>query len=50
MLRAEAEKQRLALDPMWGDEAQMLIERLYQTPPDILERTRKIVRVKAATP
>lgn len=49
-LRAEAEKQRLALDPMWGDEAQMLIERLYQTPPDVLERTRKIVRVKAATP
>jgi tripartite-type tricarboxylate transporter receptor subunit TctC len=49
-LRREAEKQRLALDPMWGDEAQALIERLYKTPQDILERTRKIVSVKAATP
>jgi tripartite-type tricarboxylate transporter receptor subunit TctC len=45
-LRAEAEKTRLAIDPVYGDEAQALIERLYATPPDVIERTRKIVRVK----
>lgn len=49
-LQDEAKKTRLALDPMWGDEAQELIERLYQTPKDVLERTRKIVRVSKTTP
>jgi len=42
-LRAEADKLRLAIDPMWGDEAQQVIMRLYQTPPQVVERTRKIV-------
>ena len=44
-LRAEAERQRLAIDPTWGAEAEDVIKRLYQTPPQVVERTRKIVAV-----
>ena len=44
-LRAEAERQRLAIDPTWGAEAEDVIKRLYQTPPPVVERTRKIVAV-----
>jgi tripartite-type tricarboxylate transporter receptor subunit TctC len=42
-LRAEAEKLKLAVDPMWGEEAHDVILRLYRTPPQVVERTRKIV-------
>src|SRR5882757_4801649 len=42
-LRADAEKQKLAIDPTWGEEAHAVIQRLYQTPPRVLERTRTIV-------
>ena len=42
-LRWEAEKLRLAIDPMWGEEAHEVIARLYRTPPQVVERTRKIV-------
>jgi tripartite-type tricarboxylate transporter receptor subunit TctC len=45
-LQAEAKKTRLALDPIYGEEAQELITRLYATPTDVVERTRNIVRVK----
>jgi tripartite-type tricarboxylate transporter receptor subunit TctC len=41
--RAEAQRQRLALDPMYGEEAQDLIRRLYAAPPKVVERTRAIV-------
>jgi len=44
-LRAEAEKQKLAIDPTWGEEAEAVIRRLYATPPGVIERTRKIVAV-----
>ena len=43
-LRAEAEKLRLAIDPTFGDEAQSVIERLYASPTDVVERMRKIVQ------
>jgi tripartite-type tricarboxylate transporter receptor subunit TctC len=46
-LRADAERQRLAIDPTWGAEAEDVIQRLYQTPPQVVERTRKIVAVAA---
>ena len=46
-LRAEAQKLRLAIDPMWGEEAHEVIRRLYRTPPAVLERARNIVRVNA---
>ncbi len=44
-LRVEAERQRLAIDPTWGAEAEDVIKRLYQTPAQVIELTRKIVAV-----
>jgi tripartite-type tricarboxylate transporter receptor subunit TctC len=44
-LRADAQRQRLAIDPTWGAEAEDVIKRLYQTPPQVVERTRRIVAV-----
>src|SRR5215467_10422821 len=44
-LKADAEKQRLALDPTPGDEAERVIKALYATPAGVVERTRKIVAV-----
>jgi len=43
-LRADAQTLRLAIDPIFGDEAQLIIQRLYASPPDVVERTRKIVQ------
>ena len=43
----EAALQRLAIDPMNGDEAQLTINRLYQAPASVLDRMRKIVQVTA---
>ena len=43
-LRADAEKQRLAIDPTFGEEAQDIIRRLYRSPPEVVERMRKIVQ------
>jgi tripartite-type tricarboxylate transporter receptor subunit TctC len=43
-LRADAERQRLAIDPIFGAEAQAVIERLYGSPADVVERMRKIVQ------
>jgi tripartite-type tricarboxylate transporter receptor subunit TctC len=45
--RADAATQRLALDPIFGEEAQMIIRRLYDTPPEVVERMRKIVQLSA---
>jgi tripartite-type tricarboxylate transporter receptor subunit TctC len=44
-LRADADRQKLAIDPTWGAEAEEVIKRLYQTPRQVVERTRKIVAV-----
>jgi tripartite-type tricarboxylate transporter receptor subunit TctC len=44
-LKADAEKQRLALDPTPGDEAERVIKALYATPASVVERTRRIVAV-----
>jgi tripartite-type tricarboxylate transporter receptor subunit TctC len=44
-LRADAQKQRLALDPSWGEEAEHVIRALYARPANVIERTRKIVAV-----
>jgi tripartite-type tricarboxylate transporter receptor subunit TctC len=43
-LRADAQTLRLAIDPIYGEEAQLIIQRLYGSPPDVVERTRKIVQ------
>ena len=44
-LKADAERQRLALDPTWGDEAERVIKALYASPASVVERTRRIVAV-----
>jgi tripartite-type tricarboxylate transporter receptor subunit TctC len=43
-LRSDAEKLRLAIDPTFGDEAQVVIQRLYDSPAEVVERMRKIVQ------
>jgi tripartite-type tricarboxylate transporter receptor subunit TctC len=44
-LRSEADRLRLAINPIFGAEAEEIIARLYATPAAIVERTRAIVRV-----
>jgi len=44
-LRADAQRQRLAIDPTWGEEAERVIQALYATPAPVVERARKIVAV-----
>ncbi len=44
-LKADAQKQRLALDPTWGEDAEGVIKALYATPAPVVERTRRIVAV-----
>jgi tripartite-type tricarboxylate transporter receptor subunit TctC len=44
-LKADAEKQRLALDPTSGEDAERVIKALYATPAGVVERTRRIVAV-----
>jgi tripartite-type tricarboxylate transporter receptor subunit TctC len=43
-LLADAQALRLEIDPIYGDEAQVIIQRLYDSPPEVVERTRKIVQ------
>lgn len=44
-LQADAQRQRLVIDPTWGDDAERVIQALYATPTPVVERTRKIVAV-----
>jgi hypothetical protein len=43
-LLAEAEKQGLAIEPIWADEAEAMVQRLYHLPAELIERTRRIIR------
>src|ERR1700686_4257930 len=43
-LRADAQTLSLPIDPIYGEEAQVIIQRLYHSPPEVVERTRKIVQ------
>jgi tripartite-type tricarboxylate transporter receptor subunit TctC len=43
-LRADARTLSLPIDPIYGEEAQVIIQRLYRSPPEVVERTRKIVQ------
>jgi hypothetical protein len=45
---AEAEKQGLAIEPIWADEAEAMVQRLYQLPAALIERTRRIIKVSAS--
>jgi tripartite-type tricarboxylate transporter receptor subunit TctC len=42
---ADAQTLRLAIDPIDGAGAQAVIQRLYATPPEVVERMRKIVQL-----
>jgi tripartite-type tricarboxylate transporter receptor subunit TctC len=44
-LIAEAQKTRLAIDPIWGEQAQEIIENAYRTDPAVIERIRKIIKL-----
>jgi tripartite-type tricarboxylate transporter receptor subunit TctC len=44
-LLADAQKQRLAIKPTFGEEAERVIRQLYDVPPQVLARARKIVAV-----
>ena len=43
-LRADAQTLRLEIDPIYGEEAQTIIARLYRSSPEVVERMRKIVQ------
>jgi tripartite-type tricarboxylate transporter receptor subunit TctC len=43
-LLEEAAKLRLAIDPIFGEEAQALIAKIYQSPPQLVQRARDIVK------
>ena len=42
-LLAEANKQGLEIEPVRGEEMQSLVERLYTTPPEVVELVKRIV-------
>jgi hypothetical protein len=44
-LLAEAEKTRLAIDPIWGEEAQEIIANVYKTDKAIIERIRGMIKL-----
>lgn len=44
---AEAEKQGLEVSPVTGEEVLAILQKAYQTPPEILQRARQIVRPPA---
>ena len=47
VLRAEADKMQLDVDPMSGDDLQKLVSDLYATPPHVIERARQALSAKA---
>ncbi len=44
-LIAEAQKGRLAIDPIWGEQAQEMIAKAYKTDPAVIARIRKIIKL-----
>ncbi|MBM3529593.1 MAG: hypothetical protein FJX62_16005 [Alphaproteobacteria bacterium] len=42
--RADAEKSRVDIEPLSGEKVQELVEKLYKSPKDIVERARKSIR------
>lgn len=43
-LVAEAKKSRLAIDPIWGEQAQQIIAQAYKTDPATIARIRKLIK------
>ena len=46
--KAEADRQGLAIEPILADEAEAVMQRLYRLPAELIERTRKIIRVSGS--
>lgn len=44
-MRAELERQRFALSPVYGEDALKIITELYATPPEVVEGAQKLVRI-----
>jgi len=44
-LLAEAANMRLAIDPIWGAEAQIMIEDVYRADPAVIARVRNVIRL-----
>ncbi|MFN3892576.1 MAG: Bug family tripartite tricarboxylate transporter substrate binding protein [Beijerinckiaceae bacterium] len=44
-LIAEAEKSRLAIDPIWGAQAQEIMAGAYRTDPAVIERVRALIKL-----
>ncbi|MDP2357556.1 MAG: tripartite tricarboxylate transporter substrate-binding protein [Beijerinckiaceae bacterium] len=44
-LIADAQKGRLAIDPIWGEQAQEIIATAYKTDPAVINRIRKIIKL-----
>jgi hypothetical protein len=47
-LLEEAARMRLAIDPIFGEEAQALIAKIYQSSPELVQRARNIVKISDA--
>ena len=47
-LLEEAAKSRLAIDPIFGEEAQALIAKIYKSSPQLVLRARKVVKFSDA--
>jgi tripartite-type tricarboxylate transporter receptor subunit TctC len=48
VLRAEADKMQLDVDPISGDDLQKLVSDLYATSPHVIERAREALRAKSS--
>lgn len=44
-MREELEKQRFALSPVYGEDAQRIMGELYATPPEVIKRAQMLVKV-----
>jgi tripartite-type tricarboxylate transporter receptor subunit TctC len=44
--KAEMEKANLEVNPIGGEDVQKLIERLFKTPPAVIERTKQIIKAE----
>ncbi len=45
-MRAELERQRFALSPVYGEDAERIIKELYATPSDVVEGAQRLVKIR----
>jgi tripartite-type tricarboxylate transporter receptor subunit TctC len=44
-MRAELERQKFSLSPVYGEDAERIIKELYATPPDVVEGAQQLVKI-----